>query len=56
MPRAIQISAFGGPEQMKMVDEAVGDPGPGEIRIRHHGHLPEPAKGIEVVHKQGSNV
>ena len=36
MPRAIQISAFGGPEQMKMVDVAVGDPGPGEIRIRHH--------------------
>ena len=36
MPRAIQISAFGGPEQMKMVDVAVGEPGPGEIRIRHH--------------------
>ena len=35
MPRAIQISAFGGPEQMKLVDVAVGDPGPGEIRIRH---------------------
>ena len=36
MPRAVQISAFGGPEQMKMVDVAVGEPGPGEIRIRHH--------------------
>lgn len=36
MPRAIQISAFGGPEQMKLVDVAVGEPGPGEIRIRHH--------------------
>ena len=35
MPRAIQISAFGGPEQMKLVDVAVGEPGPGEIRIRH---------------------
>jgi NADPH:quinone reductase len=35
MPRAIQISAFGGPEQLKLVDVAVGDPGPGEIRIRH---------------------
>jgi NADPH:quinone reductase len=35
MPRAIQITAFGGPEQMKEVDLAVGDPGPGEIRIRH---------------------
>ncbi|MFZ5549379.1 MAG: quinone oxidoreductase family protein [Pseudomonadota bacterium] len=34
--RAIQIAAFGGPEQMKLVDVAVGEPGPGEIRIRHH--------------------
>ena len=36
MTRAIQISAFGGPEQMRLVDVAVGEPGPGEIRIRHH--------------------
>ncbi len=36
MPRAIQINAFGGPEQMKLVDVAVGDPGPGEVLIRHH--------------------
>ncbi|WP_425260805.1 quinone oxidoreductase family protein [Rubrivivax sp. RP6-9] len=36
MPRAIQITAFGGPEQMQLVDVAVGEPGPGEIRIRHH--------------------
>ena len=36
MPRAIQIAAFGGPEQMQLVDVTVGDPGPGEIRIRHH--------------------
>ena len=35
MPRAIQIAAFGGPEQLRLVDVAVGDPGPGEIRIRH---------------------
>ncbi len=35
MPRAIQIAAFGGPEQMQLVDVAVGEPGPGEIRIRH---------------------
>jgi NADPH2:quinone reductase len=33
---AIQITAYGGPEQMKLVDVAVGEPGPGEIRIRHH--------------------
>ena len=34
--RAVQIQAHGGPEQMKLVDVTVGDPGPGEIRIRHH--------------------
>ena len=36
MPRAIQITAYGGPEQMHLVDLPVGEPGPGEIRIRHH--------------------
>ena len=36
MPRAIQITAYGGPEQLQLVDLPVGDPGPGEIRIRHH--------------------
>jgi len=36
MPRAIQITAYGGSEQMQLVDREVGDPGPGEIRIRHH--------------------
>jgi len=35
MPQAIQIAAYGGPEQMKLVDLPVGEPGPGEIRIRH---------------------
>ena len=35
MPRAIQINAFGGPEQMQLVDVEVGEPGAGEIRIRH---------------------
>ncbi len=35
MPRAIQITAYGGPEQLKLVDVPVGEPGPGEIRIRH---------------------
>lgn len=34
--RAIRIDAFGGPEQMRLVDAEVGEPGPGEIRIRHH--------------------
>jgi NADPH:quinone reductase len=35
MTRAIQIAATGGPEQLQLVDAKVGDPGPGEIRIRH---------------------
>jgi NADPH2:quinone reductase len=35
MPRAIQITAYGGPEQLQMVDLPVGEPGPGQIRIRH---------------------
>jgi NADPH:quinone reductase len=34
--QAIQIDAFGGPEQMKLRDVSVGEPGAGEIRIRHH--------------------
>lgn len=36
MPRAIQIAAYGGPEQLQLVEVPVGDAGPGEIRIRHH--------------------
>ena len=36
MPRAIQITAYGGPEAMQLVELPVADPGPGEIRIRHH--------------------
>jgi len=34
--QAIQIEQFGGPEVLKLVEVAVGEPGPGEIRIRHH--------------------
>ncbi|PPE68086.1 quinone oxidoreductase family protein [Caldimonas caldifontis] len=36
MPKAIQIQQFGGPEQLQLVDVNVGEPGPGEVRIRHH--------------------
>ena len=32
----IRIEKNGGPEEMKLVDLPVGEPGPGEIRIRHH--------------------
>ena len=34
--KAIRIEEFGGPENMQLVDVAVGEPGPGQIRIRHH--------------------
>src|SRR6185369_9756748 len=35
MTRAVQIAQTGGPEQLQIVDVNVGQPGPGEIRIRH---------------------
>jgi NADPH2:quinone reductase len=34
--RAIQIAKTGGPEELKPVDLELGDPGSGEIRVRHH--------------------
>ncbi|WHZ12446.1 MAG: Quinone oxidoreductase [Burkholderiaceae bacterium] len=34
--RAVRIDRQGGPEELKLVEVTVGDPGPGEIRIRHH--------------------
>jgi NADPH2:quinone reductase len=33
--RAIRIDKNGGPEELKLVEVSVGEPGPGEIRIRH---------------------
>lgn len=35
MSKAIIIEKNGGPEELKLVDVNVGQPGPGEIRIRH---------------------
>ena len=35
MPLAVQIDRHGGIEEMKLVDLPVGEPGPGQIRIRH---------------------
>ncbi|ROZ76077.1 quinone oxidoreductase [Ramlibacter sp. WS9] len=35
MSKAVQISQPGGPEQLQIADVDVGEPGPGEIRIRH---------------------
>jgi NADPH2:quinone reductase len=46
----IQIRKTGVPEEMELVNLQVGDPGPGEIRIRHH------ASGlnfIDVYHRTG---
>ncbi len=36
LSRSIQIDQHGGAEQMHLVRIAVGEPGPGEVRIRHH--------------------
>ncbi|MDB5967281.1 MAG: quinone oxidoreductase, partial [Polaromonas sp.] len=33
--KAIRIDQNGGPEELKLVDVTVGEPGPGQIRIRH---------------------
>ncbi|MFT5342965.1 MAG: NADPH2:quinone reductase [Paracoccaceae bacterium] len=35
LAKTIVIEAFGGPEVMQIVTREVGEPGPGEIRIRH---------------------
>ncbi|PZX30801.1 quinone oxidoreductase, NADPH-dependent [Cupriavidus phytorum] len=35
MSKAIRIEQTGGPEVMQWVDVQVGDPGPGEVRVRH---------------------
>ena len=35
MPHAIRINAPGGPEVLRWEEVAVGEPGPGEARIRH---------------------
>jgi NADPH:quinone reductase len=36
MPKAVLIHAVGGADQLTLVDIDVGNPGAGEIRIRHH--------------------
>ena len=34
--QAVQIRQHGGPEELQLVEVPVGEPGPGQIRIRHH--------------------
>ena len=36
MVKAIRIQSTGGPEVLEYVDVEVGEPGPGEARVRHH--------------------
>ena len=36
MAKTVIIEEFGGPEKLMIVDRDVGDPGPGQLRIRHH--------------------
>lgn len=35
MPHVIRIHQNGGPEEMRWEEVAVGDPGPGEVRVRN---------------------
>ncbi|HWJ95001.1 MAG TPA: alcohol dehydrogenase catalytic domain-containing protein, partial [Telluria sp.] len=35
MSRAIQIAKTGGPDELHLADVSAGEPGPGQIRIRH---------------------
>ena len=51
MARVAKIETFGGPEVIRFVDAAVGDPGPGEVRLR------QTAVGlnfIDVYHRTGA--
>jgi NADPH:quinone reductase len=34
--KAIQIDRFGAPDVMHLADVPLGEPGPGEVRVRHH--------------------
>jgi NADPH2:quinone reductase len=34
--QAIQISEYGGPDVLRLVEVTVGEPGPDQVRVRHH--------------------
>ncbi len=36
MSKAIRFNEFGGPEVLRWMDVDISEPGPGEVRIRHH--------------------
>ncbi len=48
--RAVRIAAHGGPEVLRVEEIEVGDPGAGEIRIRHHA---SGVNFIDVYHRTG---
>ena len=50
MPHAIQIHELGGPEVLKWEEVAVGDPGPGEVRLRQEA---AGVNFIDVYHRTG---
>ena len=35
MPKAIRFHATGGPDVLQLESVEVGDPGPGQVRVRH---------------------
>ena len=36
LSKCVMIDKYGGPDEMRLVERPVGEPGPGQIRIRHH--------------------
>jgi len=50
MSKALIVPRAGGPEVMQLVDVFVGDPGPGEVRLRHHAIG---VNFIDVYYRQG---
>lgn len=48
--RAVRIEEYGGPEVMRLAEVEVGEPGPGEVRIRHHA---VGVNFIDVYHRTG---
>ena len=43
---AIRIHQTGGPEAMRWEEVEVGDPGPGQVRIRHSAFWPGSVSGV----------
>ncbi|MEU3010167.1 zinc-binding dehydrogenase [Nocardia asteroides] len=50
MDKAIRVDRPGGPEVMRLESIEVGDPGPGQVRVRH---LVVPVNNIDLQHRSG---